>query len=51
MPDALDLPLTISAELGSAAAVVAELRDRLPAIFAPGTYWLHRFASVPAFET
>ena len=28
MPDALDLPLTIPAELGPAAAVVAELRDR-----------------------
>jgi len=27
MPDALDLPLTIPDELGSAAAVVAELRD------------------------
>ncbi len=130
MPDALELPLTIPAELGPAAAVVTELRDRvravelecaavrartgrrvlgrrgvraqswrdsptsmeprrnlrprvatrskwariealvrnrafateyagarerwrngLPAVFPPGTYWLHRFASVPVLET
>ncbi len=130
MPDALELPLTIPAELGPAAAVVAEVRDRvraveleraaerartgrrvlgrravraqswrdspasveprrnlrprvatrskwarvealvrnrafateyagareqwrngLPAVFPPGTYWLHRFASVPVLET
>ena len=130
IPDALDLPLTIPAELGPAAVVVAELRDRvraveleraaerartgrrvldrravraqswrdypasleprrnlrprvatrskwarieallrnrafateyagareqwrkgLPSVFPPGTYWLHRFASVPVLET
>jgi len=32
MPDALDLPLTIPAELGPAAAVIAELRDRVRAV-------------------
>jgi len=32
MPDALELPLTIPAELGPAAAVVAELRDRVRAV-------------------
>src|SRR5512140_90963 len=32
MPDALDLPLTISAELGPAGAVVAELHDRVRAV-------------------
>jgi len=32
MPDALELPLTLSAELGPAAAVLAELRDRVRAI-------------------
>ena len=26
-------------------------RDGLPAVFPPGTYWLHRFASVPLLET
>jgi hypothetical protein len=130
MPDALDLPLTIPAELGPTAAVLSELRDRVraveleraaerartgsrvlgrravlaqswrdspvsveprrnlrprvasrskwarieallrnrafaieyasardrwrdgvPAVFPPGTYWLQRFASVPALET
>ncbi len=130
MPDALELPLTIPAELGPAAAVITELRDRvraveleraserartgrrvlgrravraqswrdcpasleprrnlrprvatrskwariealmrnrafaieyanareqwrngLPAVFPSGTYWLHRFASVPVLET
>jgi hypothetical protein len=130
MPDALELPLTLPAELGPAAAVLSELRDRvraveleraaerartggrvlgrravraqswrdsptsveprrnlrprvatrsqwarieallrnrafaveyasarerwrdgLPAVFPPGTYWLHRFAAVPVLET
>ena len=32
MPDALELPLTIPAELGPPAAVVAELRDRVRAV-------------------
>ena len=32
MPDALDLPLTIPAEIGPAAAVIAELRDRVRAV-------------------
>ena len=32
MPDALELPLAIPAELGPAAAVVAELRDRVRAV-------------------
>ena len=32
MPDALDLPLTNPAELGPAAAVTAELRDRVRAL-------------------
>jgi len=32
MPDALELPLTIPAELGPAAAVVSELRDRVRAV-------------------
>lgn len=32
MPDALELPLTLPAELGPAAAVLAELRDRVRAI-------------------
>jgi REP-associated tyrosine transposase len=32
MPDALELPLTIPAELGPAAAVISELRDRVRAI-------------------
>jgi hypothetical protein len=26
-------------------------RDGLPVVFPPGTYWLHRFASVPVVET
>jgi len=130
MPDALELPLTIPAELGPAAELLSELRERvraveldraaerartgrrvlgrravraqswrdypasvelrrnlrpqvatrnkwarikallrnrafateyagareqwrtgLPAVFPPGTYWLHRFASVPVIET
>jgi len=130
MPDALELPLTIPADLGPADAVISELRDRVraveieraterartgrrvlgrravraqswrdfpasleprrnlrpkvatrskwarieallrnrafareyagardrwrngfPAVFPPGTYWLHRFASVPVLET
>jgi hypothetical protein len=33
----------------------AEARDRwrngVPAVFPPGTYWLHRFASVSVLET
>jgi hypothetical protein len=32
MPDALELPLTLPAELGPAAAVLAELRDRVRAV-------------------
>lgn len=32
MPDALELPLTLPAELGSATAVRSELRDRVPAV-------------------
>ena len=32
MPDALELPLTIPAELGPAAAVLSELRDRVRAV-------------------
>jgi len=32
MPDALELPLTVPAELGPAAAVVSELRDRVRAV-------------------
>jgi hypothetical protein len=32
MPDALELPLTIPAELGPAAVVVSELRDRVRAV-------------------
>jgi hypothetical protein len=32
MPDALELPLTIRAELGPAAEVRAELRDRVRAV-------------------
>ena len=130
MPDTLPLPLTLPAELGPAAAVISELRDRVhavelecaaerartgrrvqgrravraqswrdypasveprrnlrprvaarskwarveallrnrafateyasarerwrtgePAVFPPGTYWLHRFASVPVLQT
>ena len=26
-------------------------RNGLPTVFSPGTYWLHRFASVPVLET
>jgi hypothetical protein len=26
-------------------------RDGIPAVFPPGTYWLHRFASVPVLQT
>jgi len=32
MPDVLELPLTIPAELGPAAAVLSELRDRVRAV-------------------
>jgi len=32
MPDALELPLTLPAELGPAAAVISELRDRVRAV-------------------
>ncbi|HEX7840064.1 MAG TPA: hypothetical protein VF469_21455 [Kofleriaceae bacterium] len=32
MPDALELPLVVPAELGPAAAVVSELRDRIRAV-------------------
>jgi putative transposase len=58
MPDALELPLAIPAELGPpprffrSCAPRARHRPRACGrACAHGTYWLHRFASVPVLET